>query len=34
MYLLTNEEEMLCLQIKECALVVHKELGQGLLEQI
>ena len=34
MYQLTNEEEMLCLQIKECALAVHKELGPGLLEQI
>ena len=34
MYQLTNEEEMLCLQIKECALAVHKTLGPGLLEQI
>ena len=34
MYQLTNEEEMLCLQIKECALAVNKELGPGLLEQI
>ena len=34
MYQLTDEEEMLCLQIKECALAVHKELGPGLLEQI
>ena len=34
MYQLTNEEEMLYLQIKECALAVHKTLGPGLLEQI
>ena len=34
MYQLTNVEESLCLQIKERALAVHKELGPGLLEQI
>ena len=34
MYQLTEEEEKLCLHIKECALAVHKTLGPGLLEQI
>ena len=34
MYQLTDEEERLCLQIKDCALAVHKTLGPGLLEQI
>lgn len=34
MYVLTNEEQILCNKIVGCALKVHKELGPGLLEKI
>ena len=34
MYPLTDEEELLCQQIKDAAFAVHKELGPDLLEQI
>jgi GxxExxY protein len=34
MYKLTEYEEWLCKEIVDCAFLVHKELGPGLLEKI
>lgn len=34
MYTLTEEEEILCNQIADCAYHVHRKLGPGLLEKI
>ena len=34
MYTLTEEEELLCKQIVDCAYKVHLTLGPGLLEKI
>lgn len=34
MYILTEQEEILCREIVDCAYKVHRQLGPGLLEKI